>query len=91
MRPGRALALGLLPLLAACDPMGATDGVAPWAGRAQVNNAGVHIINPNGSGGGANPGGSGQRGAVVMERYNSGEDPRGDLWQRGNTVGLDGN
>ena len=93
MRPGRTLALGLLPLLAACDQMGmgAADGVVPWAGQAQVHNAGVHTINPNGIGGRANPGGSAQRGAVVIERYNSAEDPRGDQWQRGNNIGLDGN
>ncbi len=74
MRASRGLLLGLMPLLAACDPMGATDGIMPVAGLAQSHNAGVHIINPNAGHGGANPGGSGQRAATVIEGYNSGED-----------------
>lgn len=74
MRASRGLVLGLLPLLAACaDPMDRTDGISPVAGLAQVHNAQVHVINPNGISGGANPGGAGPRAAVVIDRYNSGE------------------
>ena len=67
--------MALCMLLTACmDPMSATDGIMPVAGLAQTHNAGVHVINPNAGYGGANPGGSGRRAAVVIDRYNSGED-----------------
>ncbi len=69
-----------LPLvLAACtDPMSATDGISPVAGLAQTHNAGVHIINSNPVYGAANPGGSGQRAAVIIESYNTGKNSGND-------------
>ena len=78
MPPNRMLALTLPLLLSACsDPMTATDGIMPVAGLAQDHNAAIHIINPNAGHGGGNPGGSGQRAAVVIDRYNTGETEAG--------------
>ncbi len=62
-------------LLAACtDPMTATDGILSVAGRAQTHNAGVHVINSNPVYGAANPGGSGQRVALIIQSYNTGKN-----------------
>lgn len=73
MPASRKLALALPLVLAACaDPMAATDGIWPTAGLAQNHNAAVHITNPYAGHGGANPGGSGRRAAVVIDRYNTG-------------------
>lgn len=63
-----------LALAASCttDPMNGTDGISPVAGLAQIRNADVHVINPNaGYHARNNPGSSGKRAAVVIERYNT--------------------
>ena len=74
MTPIKQTVLGLPLLLAACaDPMTAPDGIMPVAGLAQIHNAGVHVVNPNAGYGSSNPGGSGRRAAVIIDRYNSAE------------------
>ncbi|WP_111538421.1 hypothetical protein [Palleronia aestuarii] len=55
--------------------MDGTDGIFPTAGLAQAHNANVHVINPNaGYGARGNPGASGKRAAVVIDRYNTDAD-----------------
>lgn len=73
-------AVGLIGL-AACagDPMGASDGISPVAGLAQRENIRILAVNPYaGDGPGPNPGGSGQRAAGVIDRYQAGDAQVGE-------------